>query len=84
MYEYKDWNAEIPEGYKRVKISFQNYIDIADVSREEILPFYQMTNDTNDVESIIPFRYIKKYSMIIRYCINVKRDCNVPAEKGQQ
>ena len=80
LYEYRDWNAEVPPGYKRVEINFQNYIDIADICREDVIPLYQMTNDTNDEESLIPFKYLKKWSMFIRYCINVRSDRLVPKE----
>ena len=65
MYVYHDFNADVPAGYKRVKITREQFKIINDLDQKYIYPFHEMHNDTDYEEMLIEQRYTKKWSIII-------------------
>ena len=84
MFAYYDYNSDAPRGYKRVKITREQYKNITDHDQDYIYPFHKMAGDTKDPNMKVEFKYIKKWSMIIRHCMNVRKDIDVPGPDNEQ
>ena len=48
MFEYYDFNSNVPDGYKRVKITREQYKNITDHDQDYIYPFHKMEIDVKD------------------------------------